>query len=284
MRPAGDVRRRRTSLGPLLGLLALTLLAGACPRHGWIERAYPPPAPAELRQMLVARQRAVASINGSARATSWLGGDRIRATVLVLVERAGRLRLEAEVSLQGTVAVLATDGQRFALLDVRKNELRRGPACPANIASLIRIPLAPAEVAAIFLGDARLPDGDAANDSVDWDGDTGTDVLVVPGGSGQLRYHFRHRDRGAPLLVGVTSVDDAGKPIWRVAFEEFVDVPSRGAAVSLPQVIHYAEGTSSYDDGVEIKFKDRTANDLISPDAFTLTPPPGTQTVEVGCH
>ena len=266
----------------MLALLALPLLAG-CPHHARVERAYPPPAAADLRGQLAARQSAVTAINGSARATSWLGGDRIRATVLMLVERAGRVRLEAEVSLQGTVAVLATDGQAFALLDVRKNELRRGPACPANIASLIRIPLSPAEVAAIFLGDAKLPDGDPANDTVDWDGDTGTDVLVVPAPAGQLRYHFRHRDTGAPLLVGVTSVDGAQKIGWRVAFEEFVDVPSPRGAVSLPQVIHYAEGTSSFDDGVEIKFKDRTANEPIAPGAFTLTAPANTPTIEVAC-
>jgi len=264
-------------------LFVLPLLLAACPRQGLIARAYPPPAPDELRQLVAARQRAVTSINGAARATSWLGGDRIRATVLLLVERAGRLRLEAEVSLQGTVAVLTTDGQRFALLDVRKNELRRGPACPANIASLIRIPLSPAEVAAIFLGDAKLPGPDGANDAVDWDGDTGTDVLVVPSGAGHLRYHFRHRDTGSPLLVGVTAVDAAEHPVWRAAFEEFVDVSSPRGAVSLPQLIHYAEGTSSFDDGVEIKFKDRTANDPISPDTFTLTAPPNTPTIEVAC-
>jgi len=266
-------------------LFALPLLLAACPRQGPIARAYPPPAPGELRQLVTARQRAVTSINGSARATSWLGGDRVRATVLLLVERAGRLRLEAEVSLQGTVAILATDGQRFALLDVRKNELRRGPACPANIASLIRIPLSPAEVAAIFLGDAKLPsaDGNRTNDAVDWDGNSGTDVLVVPSAAGHLRYHFRHRDTGAPLLVGVTSVDAAEHPIWRVAFEEFVDVSGPRGAVSLPQLIHYAEGMSSFDDGVEIKFKDRTANEPSSPDAFTLTAPPGTPAIEVAC-
>jgi len=264
-------------------LLALPVLLSACPRHGRVERAYPPPAAAELRQLVEARQRAVTSINGSARATSWLGGDRVRATVLLLVERSGRLRMEAEVSLQGTVAVLATDGQQFALLDVRKNELRRGPACPANIASLIRIPLSPAEVAAIFLGDARLPAGDPAADAVDWDGDGGTDVLVVPSGDGQLRYHFRHRDTGAPLLVGVAAVDAAQHPRWRVGFEEFVDVPGVRGGVALPQLIHYAEGTSSFDDGVEIKFKDRTANDPVAAGAFSVTAPPGTPTVEVGC-
>src|SRR3569623_752591 len=265
-----------------LVLLALPARSG-CPHHGRSERVYPAPAPAELRQLVVARQRAGTSINGSARATSWLGGDRFRATVLVLVERPGRLRLEAEVSLQGTVAVLATDGQRFALLDVRKNELRRGPACPANIASLIRIPLSPAEVAAIFLGDAKLPDGDAANDTIDWDGDTGTDVRVVPSPDGQGRYHFRHHDTGAPTLVGGTAADGAGRPIWRAGFEEFVDVASARGAVSLPQVIHYAEGTASFDAGVELKFKDSTANDPIAAVAFTLAAPAGTPVIEGGC-
>ena len=274
---------RSTAALGACALLALPVAIGACRGHAPIERAYPPPAPAELREALRARQRAVTSINGSARATSWLGGDRVRATVLMLVERGGRMRLEAEVSLQGTVAILATDGHEFELLDLRKNELRRGPACPANIASLIRIPLSPAQVAAIFLGDARLPSADGARDTVDWDGQTGTDVLVVPDGDGQLRYYFRHRDTGPPRLEAVTAADAAGRPRWRVGFEAFVDVPTPGGAVTLPQLIHYAEGTSSFDDGVEVKFKDRTANGPIPPGAFTVAAPPGTATLDVAC-
>lgn len=277
------MRRGLTTAVRACALLALPVAIGACRGHAPIARAYPPPAPAELREALRARQRMVTSVNGSARATSWLDGDRIRATVLMLVERGGRMRLEAEVSLQGTVAILATDGRQFELLDVRKNELRRGPACPANIASLIRIPLGPAQVAAIFLGDARLPPGDGAADTVDWDGQTGTDVLVVPDGDGQLRYHFRHRDIGPPRLEGVIAADAAGRPRWRVGFEEFVDVPTPRGPVTLPQLIHYAEGTSSFDDGVEIKFKDRTANGPVPSAAFTVTAPPGTAIVDVAC-
>ncbi len=133
------------------------------------------------------------------RATSWLSGERVRATVNMLVERDGRLRFEAEVSLQGTVATLATDGNVFALLDARKNELSRGPACPANVASLIRIPLAPADVAAILLGDARPPDQTGAAPTVDWDAAAGADVLSLPdpaGGALQILVS-RHR-RGSP--------------------------------------------------------------------------------------
>lgn len=277
-----------------VALVATMLGLSACPRHVRIARPYPPPTAAELRDLLAVRQRSVTTIDGMARATSWLGGDRIRATVLMLVDRQGRLRLAAEVALQGTVAVLATDGQQFELLDTRKNELRRGPACPANIASLIRIPLGPAEVAAIFLGDAKLPAVGpelAAVDAVDWDGDIGADVLVVPRGDGQLRYLFWRPDPGgaragsAVRLVGATAVDRDGHPLWRVAFEEFVDVasPSGAARASLPQIIRFAEGASSFDDGVEIKFKDRTLNERFAPDAFLLAAPPGVTTIDVAC-
>lgn len=46
-------------------------------------------------------------------------------------------------------------------------------------------------------------------------------------------------------------------PLWRAGFEQFVDVASPHGVASLPELIHYAEVTSSFDDGVEIRFKER---------------------------
>jgi hypothetical protein len=267
-------------------LLALTFLAG-CPRHVRLERPYAPPTANELLEVVRAQQAAVRTMNARARATSWLGGDRIRATVLMLVDRGGRLRLEAEVSLQGTVAVLATDGTRFSFLDVQHSELRSGPACPANVASLIRIPLGPTDVAAILLGDARLPETDALDAQVDWDGDRGADVLSVRAGAGRLRYFLQRTDAHAAIrLVGVTASDAADHPIWRTAFEDFSDVATGGGAagrLSLPDTIRYAEAGASFDDGVEIKFKERTLNEGLAADAFALQPTAGIKTIDVGC-
>jgi hypothetical protein len=305
--------------------LATALGLGGCPHHPvHIERAYPPPTAAVLREALVARQRAVTTLNARARATSWLGGDRIRATVLMLVDRPGRLRFEAEVTLQGTVAVLTTDGQRFAFLDAQKNEVRRGPACPANVASLIRIPLGPSDVAAILLGDARLPESGAAltavaaaaspspdpalADRVDWDAEAGADVLDVPRAGGRLRYLIQRVGGGAGAgvdrdrirVVGVVAQKPDGAIAWRVSFEDFTDVrptpslsstpPSSStppaaptATISLPETVRFAEGSGSFDDGVEIKFKDRAVNEPLAADAFAFTAPPAATTVEVGC-
>ena len=259
--------------------LALVLLVAGCPRQGSIARPYPPPAPDALVAALHARQAAVPGMSARVRATSWLSGERVRATVNMLVQRQGRLRFEAEVSLQGTVASLATDGDTFALLDARKNELSRGPACPANVASLIRIPLAPADVAAVLLGDARPPEGNGPA-SVDWDAAAGTDVLSLPDpAGGALQIAFRGTD-GYRRLVGATRTAPGGAPLWRSAYEDF---ERTAAGEWIPKTIRFAEGTSSFDAGVEIKFRDRTIAAPAPPEAFTLAPPPGVTVRDVGC-
>jgi outer membrane lipoprotein-sorting protein len=258
-------------------LAAVVVLAAGCPRPGPIARPYPPPGADQLLAALRARQAAVPGMSARVRATSWLSGERVRATVNMLVERDGRLRFEAEVSLQGTVATLATDGGAFALLDARKNELARGPACPENVASLIRIPLAPADVAAILLGDARLPA--AARASVDWDAASGTDVLSVPDGSGAV-LHIQFRGTGADRrLVAAGALAAGGALLWRTAYEDFASVSGEW----LPRTIRFAQGTGSFDDGVEIRFRDRTVTAEAPAGAFTLAPPPGVTVRDIGC-
>jgi len=217
-------------------------------------------------------------MNARVRATSWMGGERVRATVNMLVLRDGHLRFEAEVRIQGPVASLATDGTTFALHDVRKNEFSRGPACAENVASLIQIPLAPADIAAVLLGDARLPQppGQA---SVAWDASRGADGLSLrtPDG-GQLQLFFRGQGKDR-ALIAVARTGPDGKPLWQTAYDEL----ESAGGVRLPKQIRFAERNRSFDDGVEIQFKDRTINAPNPPDAFTLTPAPDAKVQDVGC-
>jgi len=260
-------------------ILACALTA-CCAHAQPTVRPYPAPAADALFAALAAQQAAVRGMNARVRATSWLGGERVRATVNMMVERDGHLRFEAEVSLQGTVATLATDGTTFALYDAHKNEFSRGPACPSNVASMIRIPLAPADVAAVLLGDARPPaPADPAAATVGWDTARGADVLAVPAPSGgTLQFLFRG-DGAARTLVAVDRVGPTGVPLWRTAYEDH----GTSGGVRVPGVIRFAEATGSFDDGVEIKFKDRTLNTPPPAGAFTLAPPAGATVVEVGC-
>jgi hypothetical protein len=253
------------------------LLAACCTHAPPVARPYPAPTADELAGLLAARAGAVRSLNARAKATSWLGGERLRATVLMLVARDGHLRFEAEVSLQGTVATLATDGHAFELLDARKNELARGPACPANVASLIRIPLAPADVAAIVLGDARRPDGATVSPTVAWDAERGADVLELVAPSETLRVFFARRG-GAVDIVGAEALS-GGKRRWRTAYDDF----EGAGAERLPTSLRYAEGGGSYDDGVEIKLKDHQLGATPPEAAFTILPAPGVTVRDVGC-
>jgi len=261
--------------------LALTAAAAACCAHtGPVTRPYPAPTADALAAALSAQQAAVRGMNARVRATSWLGGERVRATVNMLVERDGHLRFEAEVTLQGTVATLATDGASFEFFDVQKNEFSRGPACPANVASLVRIPLGPAEVAAVLLGDARPPGTiDPATAQIVWDDRRGADVLVVPvREGGTMQFVFRG-DGAARTLIAVDRAGPDGKALWRTAYE---DHETAGGA-RVPGTIRFAEANGSFDDGVEIKFKDRSLNAAAPAGAFTLAPPAGATVVEVGC-
>jgi outer membrane lipoprotein-sorting protein len=271
-----------------VGLSAL-LVAGCAPMPP-LERPYPAPTADQLVAALAARQRAVSGMNARARATSWLGGERVRATVNMLVERDGHLRFEAEVSLQGTVATLVTDGASFALLDARRNELSRGPACPANVASLIRIPLGPGDVAAVLLGDARLPEPSATGaPTVAWDPTHGADRLTLPepdGGTVQLFFKGSGGAGGAAGaasprdLIAVVRTDVRGARQWQTSYQSFETIGGQ----RLPGTILFAERNGSFDDGVEIRFKDRALDQPAPPAAFTLVPPPGVMVKEVGCR
>jgi hypothetical protein len=216
----------------------------------------------------------------------------VRATVNMLVERDGHLRFEAEVSLQGTVATLVTDGASFALLDARRNELSRGPACSANVASLIRIPLAPSDVAAVLLGDARLPEPAAAGaPMVSWDPTRGADQLTLPEPEGEtIQFFFKGKGSGgagaateaaaARDLVAVVRTGADGARLWQTSYQSFETIGGQ----RLPGTILFAERNGSFDDGVEIRFTDRALDQPAPSAAFTLVPPPGVVVKEVGCR
>ena len=247
------------------------LLLASCAATAPAQRSYPVPTADELLAALRARQAAVRSLNLETRTTSWLGGERVRGTVQMLVERGGNLRFEAEVSLQGTVAALAVHDGAFVFVDHQKKTFRQGLATANDVASLIRIPLPAQAVAAILLGDVFFPEASQALD-VGWD--QGADVLhlLTPDGV-QLWVSLR---RPVPAVAAWDVVAVAGQPAsagarWRVSYQDL----QRSDGQSLPALIRFAEPGRDFDDGVEIKVRDRILNPTLPPDAFLLAPPPG---------
>jgi len=270
-------------------VVAIALGLAACHgAHPPAQRPGPAPTPAALLAELRAQQARVTTLDARVRATSWLSGERLRATVNILADRTGRLRFEAEVSLQGTVAVLTTNGGQFASLDLQKNTLIRGPACPAAVASLVKIPLLPEEVAAILMGDVAVPAA-RGEPRVSWDAQRGLDRLEVAGRDGStaaiLFDPLDATGTGTRHLRGVVVTHPDGKTWWRTSYEDFGDVAPAGggAPVSLPALVRFAEGDRSFDDGVDVKFKDRRVGAALADGAFTLEDKPGVVTSWTGC-
>jgi hypothetical protein len=262
-------------------VLSLFLVAVGCAGTRLVARSYPAPTADELLAAVRARHAAVTGMNVEARATSWLGGERVRGTVQMLVERSGQLRFEAEVALQGTVAVLAVERGQFAFVDHQKRLFRSGPACPANVAALLRIPLAPAEVAAILLGDLPLP-ATTAGAHVEWDGARGADVLMLSGPQGSTLWLGLRRPNPALPAWDVSYLEGqaaGGHQRWRVAYEDL----ERVGPVALPRLVRFAEPGKSWDDGVEIKIRERALNPTFPGGAFRLEAPAGYQVENAVC-
>jgi len=257
-------------------LLACALVAGCAataPQPRPPGQAAPPPS--ALVEALQKRQQALRTLEIETRTTSWLSGDRVRATVPMLVDRAGRLRFEAEVAVQGTVAALTVNGREFALLDLQNHVFHKGPACPTNVARLIPIPLLPEEIAAILLGDAPLGEG-ARGVEVGWDGKKQADVLAVErtaagAAATQLWITMKKGATGYDVLA-VEGQSPGATGRWRVSYEDLV----RAEGFTMPNLIKFAEPGKSFDDGVEIKVRERLGlNRALKDEQFTLTPPPG---------
>jgi hypothetical protein len=273
---------RARGLAALLALGTVASLGACCTPAFVAQRPHPAPDAQMLLNELRQRQQVVRGADLETRAESWLGGQRTKATVLMLVERGGRLRFEAEVALQGAVATLVTDAGKFAFLDLQQHVFKQGPACADNVASLIPVALEPADIAAMLLGDAPLrPDARAVR--VEWDGKRAADVLVIENG---LWVAFKPGKPGAPWdIVGVEAGGADPKTRWRVAYDDLK--PSGGADAtgrySFPNTIRFAEPGRDFDDGVEIVVKDRKLNPSFRPQAFTLAAPDGYQVQTVPC-
>lgn len=80
---------------------------------------------------------------------------RLRGTVLMLAQRPDRVRFDAMTQF-GPAATLTSDGESFALMDLRENRFFVGPSCAENIALLLGVPMEAEDIGRVLFGEAPL--------------------------------------------------------------------------------------------------------------------------------
>lgn len=234
------------------------------------------------------------AIRAEARVEQWGEDGRIRGTVMMFVERPERVRFDAMTQF-GPAVILTSDGDRFALTDLRENRYLEGPSCPENIARLLGIPMSGEDVTLFLLGDS--PRLDTENRGISCTGD-GTYLVTMSGDSGrrqeiELAVRSWDVERDAPpqeqrlrmLRSEVFAAD--GSTEWRATYEDWhviVD-PDSGEeeiGIALPMKVRFEHPGEDAD--TTVRFQEVDINVTVPPNAFQQSPRPGIPPEEVSCN
>lgn len=218
---------------------------------------------------------------------------RVRGTVLMFIQRPDRVRFDAMSQIVGPVAILTSDGEEFALTDMRENRFFVGPTCPRNIARLVGIPLASDEVTRLLLGES--PRIEAEDQSIGCN--DGRYEIVLQGAEGtrqELVYEVREADIEAPpeeqrMRLRRSELFDAeGETRWRVTYDDyrFVEDPSDTSTprrgVVMPFDVRFEDPVGGVD--TRVRFRELDLNVQPPSDAFSQTPRPGLTVAPVTCE
>ncbi len=271
-----------------LGCKAALLLASvqllAC---GSIPRPVYPQSDAGLT---LARQDAttagLVAIRAQARVDQRGRQGRVRGTVLMFVERAGRVRFDVMTQF-GPVAILTSDREHFAFADLRDDRYLTGATCPANIARLLGVPLSVDETAQFLLGGTPVIAHEQA--TVSWTAD-GYYRVRLQAGSGErqeLDLGIYPQDLAQPsaaqrlYLLRSERFSAAGKSVWRVTYAEHKKVRLGTAEVLVPFEVRVERAQDGSD--TLVRFKEVAFNPQIPEGAFVQTPRPGMREEEASC-
>ena len=97
-------------------------------------------------------------VHGEAKIDHFSSAGRVRGTVLYYAVRPARLRFDvlAPPPFQSVVSTLTSDGEHFALLDLREKRLYEGAASACNLARLTDVPVPGHALVSLLSGSAPM--------------------------------------------------------------------------------------------------------------------------------
>lgn len=236
-------------------LLLMLVLCAACGCPGRVTRTLPPPVAGDLVGHVGKLRKQADKMTAVTLSDVWIGKDRVKLTVNILVEWGGKLRFMAERPDGGTAADLASDGQTYCFVDVEHNCGECGPATAQNVGRLLQIVMPPDDIVAVMFGGTGLI---AENGVVTWDAERGHEVLDLKNeetGETQ-RVRFDGRNKTWDVLESEVNGPD-GKLRWKILHKDFHEVKKPdGGTIRLPGRSWLEQGSNS----AKIEWKEHKVN------------------------
>ncbi len=267
-----------------LALLSSSCAGASCPRETF--RSAP-----DLLRAYASMRSPMRVIRAETRVDRRDAQGRIRGTVLMILQRPDRVRFDVMTQF-GPAAVLTSDGNEFALTDLRESRFFVGPSCAENIERLLGLPLEGEDVARFLLGETPLLE--ATDEDVVCNG--GRYVVTRHAGDGRtqtLSFELRRGDEALPpseqrLRLRSSEVLTAdGALDWRVRFDDHrvvedpadTETPHRG--VAMPFRVQFEQPSRDID--TLVRFVSIELGPQVPEGAFHQDPRPGLPVEPVEC-
>jgi hypothetical protein len=148
-------------LGSFLCTFGLVACGAAPPRSRF------PDAGAALGRMR-ATYACANGVQGEAKIDHFSPKGRVRGDLTLTAVVPDRVRFDV-VSFGNVLYTLASDGERFQMLDVKEKQFLHGPASPCNLARLTQVPVPGHALVSLLRGEAPVLAHDAQGATIAWD-------------------------------------------------------------------------------------------------------------------
>jgi hypothetical protein len=191
------------------------------------------------------------------------GGDlSFRSKQRMWLARPAQLRVEVLGFLDTTLAVLVTDGERYALFQSQEQRLEEGAVYPDLLWDAARLALTPAEAVEVILG-APEPDAGLTRGTAYLVGERVRIALTDPGGRVRRWVEFG----AGGELRRLAQSDDRGDVVWEALFDDFTEID--GAPFARNVALRSSSGRAH----AELVLGRIELNPDVPADIFRLRPP-----------
>ncbi len=223
-------------------LVSAALLGGALLTSACLGRppASVPPGPEEALGRTREERACSRGLQGEGSVDFFEGDQRVRGNVLFMAMAPASLRFDAYSPFGATLSTLTSDGERFALFDIRQKAMLRGEASSCNLARFTRVALPPHVLIQLLRGEAPVLRHQPGAATLDWQGalfgdgvwrveitgdaQTTETILLAPSPEDWALPWQQQR-----LRVTEVEVRQAGVPLWRATLDDYRRVDTAAA-------------------------------------------------------